>query len=188
MLSDPVFLPYIFAEQFETMLLRLFPARRNLFSHEHTRIIEARGQPTGMLLGYSYRQMRNEMLRTAALLLRHTGGFLLRRALRLMRSMPRRRREDESASWLVEGEFYISNLAVKPEFRRQGLGKMLLDDATATAGRLGCRVVALDVEVENRAAIRLYEREGFVREAKDLKVLGRFEFARLTRRLSGLKV
>jgi len=125
------------------------------------------------------------MLRTAALLLRHTGGFLLRRALRLMRSMPRHRREDESASWLAAGEFYVSNVAVKPEFRRQGLGRLLLADAMAQAIGLECRVVALDVEAENREAIRLYEQEGLVREAKDLKVLGRFEFARMTKDVEG---
>jgi len=183
MMSDPVFLPYIFAERFETILLKLFPFRRNLFSHEHVRIIEIAGRPAGMLLGYSYRQMRSEMLRTALLFLRFAGRFLMRRGLRLLRSMPRRPRDDDSASWLAEGEFYVSNVAVKPEFRRQGLGRLLLADAVLQAAVLGCRAVALDVEAENREAIRLYEREGFIREAKNLKVLGRFEFVRLTREI-----
>jgi len=74
---------------------------------------------------------------------------------------------------------------VIPEFRRQGLGRLLLADAEAWARQQGCTRLALDVEAENRDAIRLYERFGFVREAHDLKLMGRFQFARYSKPLGG---
>jgi len=40
---------------------------------------------------------------------------------------------------------------------------------------------ALDVEAENRDAVRLYERMGFVREAHDLRLMGRLQFARYSK-------
>ncbi len=58
-----------------------------------------------------------------------------------------------------EGE--ILNLAVKAEYRRQGVGKALLEAVRAEAAALGCKSLMLEVASRNEAARRLYESAGF---------------------------
>lgn len=60
---------------------------------------------------------------------------------------------------LDEGE--ILKLAVAPENRRQGLGQMLLDRALSEMREAGVSRVSLEVRASNRAAIGLYEKNGF---------------------------
>ena len=60
------------------------------------------------------------------------------------------------------GEVEILSLAVLPQWRRQGIGRALLDAAIAAAGRRGAGSIVLEVAVENAAARRLYAAFGFV--------------------------
>lgn len=60
-----------------------------------------------------------------------------------------------------EGE--IVNVAVAPEARRKGIGDALMREALARAAGRGIRKLALEVRYSNEAAIRLYEKHGFVR-------------------------
>jgi len=59
----------------------------------------------------------------------------------------------------VEGE--ILNLAVKPEFRRQGIGHSLVRVILGRFHRDGVRQVFLEVRESNDAAIFFYQRLGF---------------------------
>ena len=61
----------------------------------------------------------------------------------------------------IAGESELLNLAVAPDQRRSGLGARLLAEALAWAGARGARETFLEVRASNRAAIALYEREGF---------------------------
>ncbi len=62
-----------------------------------------------------------------------------------------------------EGDaFYLMNLAVTPDHRREGLAKALVDDFLAAARAFGAPDVWLEVAVDNDAARGLYERYGFV--------------------------
>jgi ribosomal-protein-alanine N-acetyltransferase len=65
------------------------------------------------------------------------------------------------AFWLVFDEIHINNLAMRPEFRAQGIGTALLQHALATAKELGARRATLEVRASNAQARRLYERLGF---------------------------
>lgn len=58
-------------------------------------------------------------------------------------------------------EYYIDTVCVSPDFRGQGIGSLLLAYAEEVAREAGFLKVALNVEPEKEAAIRLYERVGY---------------------------
>jgi len=58
-------------------------------------------------------------------------------------------------------ELHILNVAVHPDFRGMGVGRILMAHLTDVATSLSARAVTLEVRESNVAAIRLYERAGF---------------------------
>jgi len=63
--------------------------------------------------------------------------------------------------WTVSDEAHIVTLAVQQDFRRQGLGRRLLDSLIKEARRRRVERVTLEVRVSNEAAQRLYASFGF---------------------------
>lgn len=63
--------------------------------------------------------------------------------------------------WLVADEIHLHNLAVKKEFRRQGLGCNLMALMKDIGGQLGATRQTLEVREHNEAAINLYRKCGF---------------------------
>ena len=55
----------------------------------------------------------------------------------------------------------IITLAVRPEWRRKGIARTLLDEILRSVREKGAKSLFLDVEEGNRAAIALYEAAGF---------------------------
>lgn len=62
----------------------------------------------------------------------------------------------------VLDEGYITNVAVAPAYRRQGVGRELVGALLAHARRQGLTFVTLEVRRGNAPAIALYEGLGFV--------------------------
>jgi ribosomal-protein-alanine N-acetyltransferase len=58
-------------------------------------------------------------------------------------------------------EAEILSVAVAPEFRRRGVGRMLVEEALRHLYRVGAQTLHLEVEDGNHAAIRLYRRLEF---------------------------
>ena len=65
------------------------------------------------------------------------------------------------AFWLILDEIHINNLAIRPSFRRRGLGAALVKAVLAEAVSLGARRATLEVRGSNVTARQLYERHGF---------------------------
>ena len=65
------------------------------------------------------------------------------------------------AAWIVADEMHINNLGTHPDFRRQGIGKALLEEAIIEGRLRGTRFCLLEVRVSNQAAISLYQTFGF---------------------------
>ncbi len=61
----------------------------------------------------------------------------------------------------VLDEADITNVAVSPELRRQGIGRQLMGRLLSLAGEKGILTIFLEVRVSNTAAITLYEHAGF---------------------------
>ena len=59
-------------------------------------------------------------------------------------------------------EVYVSDVAVAPTMRRQGVGTALLAHADQVARAWGKAALALDVTARNETAIRLYRQSGYV--------------------------
>lgn len=63
----------------------------------------------------------------------------------------------------VLDEGYITNVAVSPDCRRQGIGRALIAELTERAKRAGLAFVTLEARASNAPAITLYEGAGFRR-------------------------
>ncbi len=72
--------------------------------------------------------------------------------------------------WRAEGgklSAYIQTLEVHPVFRGRGVGAELLSRAESSASAAGAHIIELHVDVENAAAIHLYESRGYAREGRE---------------------
>jgi ribosomal-protein-alanine N-acetyltransferase len=66
--------------------------------------------------------------------------------------------------WLVLDEAHITRVTVAEEYRRRGYGRQVVEHLLGRAFALGAALARLEVREGNTAAIRLYERLGFVPE------------------------
>ncbi len=64
-------------------------------------------------------------------------------------------------SQTVLGETDMMNIAVAPEYRRRGIGEMLITQLLKKISRQGSCSLSLEVRCSNLAAISLYEKLGF---------------------------
>lgn len=114
-----------------------------LYSARNTTIAEIDGQPAGMLTAYDGSRYRDMRRVTMQLVKEHLGiefpGM-----------------DDETAP----GEYYLDSLAVCPQYRGQGLGRQLLENAISQGKSLGL-TTTLAVAPANTNAQRLYRNIGF---------------------------
>jgi ribosomal-protein-alanine N-acetyltransferase len=61
----------------------------------------------------------------------------------------------------VADECHLLDLAVRPDYRRRGIARALLDDVIQELRIEGCRFFYLEVRSSNYAARKLYEKFGF---------------------------
>ena len=64
--------------------------------------------------------------------------------------------------WNVAGEAQVMRVAVKKALRNQGLGLLLMRELIQKARESGAEAMTLEVREHNAAALKLYERCGFV--------------------------
>jgi len=64
--------------------------------------------------------------------------------------------------WVVKEDSHLTTVAVHPEFRREGLGRRLLEEMIRAALERGAQRMSLEVRPGNFSARRLYESCGFI--------------------------
>ena len=179
LLSGPILFPAIFGSGVKGAIQNLFRQRRNLFSFEHSYFIEVDDTKAGMILGYDWKTQRGEEWRTGLLLIKFMKlGFFARIPVLLKALSFVGRAEDN--------EYYISNVAVYPEFRSANLGTSLILRIEKEAKSSGARKMVLDVDIDNEGAIRLYNRLGYLVVGKPTraKINGEsFAFVKMCRKL-----
>jgi len=154
LLSDPVFCHAIFGSGARSVIQNLFCQRKNLFSFEHSYFIEVDGARAGIISGYDGQTESKEKWRTGLLLIKYMKLGFFTKLPSLLKAL-------SLVSRVKDNEYYISNLAVYPEFRNNKLGTTLLLRVEEEAKRCGAERSMLDVEVDNQGAIRLYNRLGY---------------------------
>jgi ribosomal-protein-alanine N-acetyltransferase len=65
--------------------------------------------------------------------------------------------------WVVHDEVHVLNIAVALEARRQGIARVLMDEAARRGRAAGAKLSTLEVRRSNTAAITLYESIGYRR-------------------------
>lgn len=64
-------------------------------------------------------------------------------------------------TWIVSDEMHLLNIAVSPEHRRNGVGRLLLERVIEEAAGYECSYVVLEVRVSSIGAQELYRQMGF---------------------------
>lgn len=64
---------------------------------------------------------------------------------------------------MLDSRAHIVDVAVRPEYRRRGLGELLVIVTIQRAMELDAAVVSLEVRVSNKPAQALYEKYGFIK-------------------------
>ncbi|KAL1529286.1 hypothetical protein AB1Y20_000240 [Prymnesium parvum] len=70
---------------------------------------------------------------------------------------------------------YVASLAVREDYRRQGIARMLMREAELTAKRWGYNYLSLEVAKSNDVALRFYERLGYRKLREDCSGTGATE-------------
>lgn len=155
LLSAATFFPSIFASNTEEVMRKIFQQLGNLFSFEHSYFIEVNDEIAGMALGYNWEQKRREELHTGLLLVKYLKWSFFTRIFYLLKAQG-------IVGKVSENEYYLSNIAVYPEFRALGLGTKLFSEIKRESEKTGVNKIVLDVETNNKRAVKLYERLGYI--------------------------
>lgn len=62
-----------------------------------------------------------------------------------------------------DGEFYLDSMAIRPEYRGHGIGRMLIEDAVKKGKELGCACSSLLVDKNKPRLEAYYQAMGFER-------------------------
>lgn len=139
------------------LMQRMYMQPENEMSHQQTHCAYADGGIAGMCNGYSPAQKQQIISRTNRMMVQYAGwhvarmvwtGIQLRHIFNFVQQLP-------------DDTFYIQILATYPQFRGLGIGRQLLTHAEAQAAAHNCHTLALDVDIANTNAIRVYEYTGF---------------------------
>jgi ribosomal protein S18 acetylase RimI-like enzyme len=151
--SAPKYLLSLFGYRVRSIMSELFRRRDNVFSFEYSYFIEVDGRVAGMALAYGYRA-KKKMLRNNLSVLRCMKWTVFTRLGRLLKA-------SAASGRIREGEHYLSGLAVYPRYRGCGLGTRLLETVENNVRESGSSRIVLRTGVDNKKAVRLYERSGY---------------------------
>ena len=68
-------------------------------------------------------------------------------------------------TWIAPGAAHVAQIAVAPELRRQGIGRILMESVVHACAGAGATTLTLMVDGANVPAIALYEKLGFARRS-----------------------
>lgn len=137
------------------VLVGLYQRRNNRVSHHLAYIASLDGRDAGLLLAYPGRLLKRLDWMTGLHLARIFGLPAAVRVARCQAAYGKLTVEAEAE------EFYVSNVAVKPECQGLGVGKALMAYAEQLAHESGLQKCSLIVTYGHEPARRLYEKIGY---------------------------
>jgi ribosomal protein S18 acetylase RimI-like enzyme len=132
-------------ENYLCVLTEVAAQEETLYSWCHTLVAEVDGSVAGAIIGYDGALLKELHRKTFAVINELTG---------LTPTLPN---ETEA------GEYYLDSVAVLPEFRNIGVGRVLIESLYRRAKSEGHSRFGLIVDHDNPAAERLYINLGFTR-------------------------
>jgi len=159
LISSTTFFHSLFTPDSAKIMRKLFQKPGNLFSFEHSHFIEVDDKIAGMVLGYNWAQKSREELYTGLLMVKYLKWSFFTRIFYFLKAQ-------DIVGKVSENEYYLSNIAVYPEFRGIGLGTKLFSEIEQESKKNRDKKIVLDVETDNKRAITLYERLGYIIESR----------------------
>ncbi len=154
LLAGEELIPALFGSGAERFWECAFRHRRCGFSYEHSWFLEVDGKLAGIAVGYDYGTRKKEKFRTFLIILRCLRWAFLRQMAEL-------RQSGDIMARTKEGDYYLSNLAVYPQYRGQGYGTVIMDLVEKMAAKAGCHRMVLDAEDSKDQTIQFYKRRGY---------------------------
>ncbi|WP_421654447.1 GNAT family N-acetyltransferase [Leptothermofonsia sp. ETS-13] len=156
--TGPALFCYVFAspsEQAIDVLQRAFVRPQHAFSYEYTQVVEVQNQPVGLMLSYpgSLKRQADEKVQQIMV-----GILPLRKLPKILVNLADLTRIKQD---VAPQEYYILGVSILPEFRNQGLGSYLLNQAEIQSRLYDCSSLCLDVAYTNTGAKALFERIGY---------------------------
>ena len=148
------------AARAEAMLAAVYPRRGHNASYEVCRVADQGRGPVGAVAGFPATD--GDRLARRLLVLSHARmpPWRWRAARAVVRATDSLVPAPPASSW------YIDALAVASAARGGGVGRALLEDAERRAHEAGCTSLALETQLENDGAQRLYEAAGFIEHSR----------------------
>lgn len=162
------------------VLKSLFCHKSNLFSYEHTQFVSIDSKNIGMILSYDWKTEIKQSIKTGLLLVKYMK-------FQMLSGFPLLMGVNRVSGGADVNDYYISNVAVRPDYRGSGIGKALMLLAEDHAIGVQAMRIVLDVEVNNKKAIAFYNQLGYVRvgQVKEIITCGETHgFCRLTKPVS----
>lgn len=156
------FFYFLFGNKAKEIFQKLFTEKNNQFSFEFTNFVEINNKICGMVLSYSYEDMKKTTLLTGYFLIKYMKFKFIKNFSYFFKSFSK-------LGVLNNNEYYISNIAIYPQFRGLGIGSKLLNFTENLAKEKGCNKLVLEVEKENLRAINVYKKFGLIIE-KEIKL------------------
>ncbi|WP_050981286.1 GNAT family N-acetyltransferase [Caldisericum exile] len=168
----------IFQGLTKDVLKALYKNEKNLYSFKHTIFIEVNGKIAGLLVGYDFRESKLESISTFFNIIHVTKGNRFAILKNLFKAYTK-------IGKALRDEYYISNVAIYPEFRGSGLGTKPMLHAEQTASKRNLKYLSLDVECKNETAVNLYKKLGYkITEKKTLNLGKVFHFYRMVKEIN----
>lgn len=142
----------VYGEEADDVIISAFTRPGHILSFEHVEFAEKDGEILGTLACFTQEHHAASVSGGLRQALRSFPGFRFGSAF-LVRFLKHFGPE-------TAGDYYIWALFVEDRLRGQGLGTQLLYRAEMRAKEFGYGRLVLDVEAQNKGAIRLYERQG----------------------------
>ncbi len=163
-LSGPDLYTYIFIDREPKIydLLNLFYQEPGIFSKNNILVEEENENIKGLILAYPAQEIKQMSKQMRGLIKKMISICGLVNFIKIVL----RFKLNSYFPKLEDDEFFISNLAVFENYRKQDVAKRLLNTSEKIAIEKGLKKLCLFLDIDNNIAKEVYQKYGFTQESK----------------------